>query len=142
MEDIKLLTYKEVLIEIEGVENHLLIGNGFNYGLGINTGYKSIFLKMIENNLGVYRAALPMVEESGFDLEEFIGRLEKDIDSDNLFPEKSHHAFFSKSYNLQIRATSKYHFQEKDWTTIRLGINSSSLLCAALRLYKGTLIST
>jgi hypothetical protein len=88
MEDIKLLTYKEVLIEIEGVENHLLIGNGFNYGLGINTGYKSIFLKMIENNLGVYRAALPMVEESGFDLEEFIGRLEKDIDSDNLFLKK------------------------------------------------------
>jgi hypothetical protein len=88
MEDIKLLTYKEVLIEIEGVGNHLLIGNGFNYGLGINTGYKSIFLKMIENNLGVYRAALPMVEESGFDLEEFIGRLEKDIDSDNLFLKK------------------------------------------------------
>lgn len=88
MEDIKLLTYKEVLTEIEGVENHLLIGNGFNYGLGINTGYKSIFLKMIENNLGVYRAALPMVEESGFDLEEFIGRLEKDIDSDNLFLKK------------------------------------------------------
>jgi len=88
MEDVKLLTYKEMLLEIDGVENHLLIGNGFNYGLGINTGYMSIFQKMIENNLGVYKAALPMVEECGFDLEEFIGRLEKDIDSDNLFLKK------------------------------------------------------
>ena len=88
MEDILLLTYKEVLQLIDDKENHLLIGNGFNHSLGINTGYKSIFQKMIENNLGVYKAALPMVEESGFDLEEFIGRLGKDIDSDNLFLKK------------------------------------------------------
>lgn len=87
-EDILLLKYEEVLLKIKDKENHLLIGNGFNYGLGINTGYKSIFQKMIENNRGVYKEAMPMVNECCFDLEEFIGRLERDIDEKNLFLRK------------------------------------------------------
>lgn len=87
-EDILLLKYEEVLEKIKDKENHLLIGNGFNYGLGINTGYKSIFHKMIENNRGVYKDAMPMVNECCFDLEEFIGRLESDINETNIFLKK------------------------------------------------------
>src|SRR5690606_40954498 len=52
---IPLLSYEQVLETIEGKENHLLLGNGFNYGLGIKTGYSQIFEKMIENNHGIYK---------------------------------------------------------------------------------------
>lgn len=87
-EDIQILTYNEVLAAIKNQVNHLLIGNGFNYGLGINTGYKSIFLKMIETNRSVYREALAMVEKCNYDLEIFIGKLEEDIAPDNFFLRK------------------------------------------------------
>ncbi len=86
--EISVLSYKEVLEKILNQKNHLLIGNGFNYGLGINTGYSSIFQKMIENNQNVYTDAMPMVEECNFDLEDFIGRLDSDIDSSNSFLRK------------------------------------------------------
>lgn len=82
------LNYRDVLEKIENQENHLLIGNGFNYGLGINTGYRSIFQKMIENNREIYKDAMAMVEECGFDLEKFIGKLETDINSQNMFLKK------------------------------------------------------
>lgn len=88
MEEILLLEYKEVLQKIENKENHLLIGNGFNYGLGINTGYSSIFQKMVENNNGVYKESLTLFKECCFDLENYIGRLEQDINSSNLFLKK------------------------------------------------------
>jgi hypothetical protein len=87
-EEKSILNYKEVLEKIENKENHLLIGNGFNSGLGINTGYRSIFQKMIENNREVYKDAMKMVEECGFDLEKFIGKLEADINSQNVFLKK------------------------------------------------------
>ncbi len=83
-----MLNYNEVLRDIQDKDNHLLIGNGFNYGLGINTGYKSIFQKMIENNQDMYKEAMSMMEECCFDLEEFIGKLEGDIDNNNLFLKK------------------------------------------------------
>lgn len=83
-----LLDYKDVINEIQNKENHLLIGNGFNYGLGINTGYGSIFKKMVENNQGLYNEAMPMINECCFDLEEFIGRLEADINNNNTFLKK------------------------------------------------------
>lgn len=87
-EEISVQSYKEVLEKIQNQENHLLIGNGFNYGLGINTGYSSIFKKMIENNKGVFKDASSLVEECGFDLEKLIGRLEADISSNNPFLRK------------------------------------------------------
>ncbi len=86
--DKAIITYDEVLENIEGKENHLLIGNGFNYGLGVNTGYSAIFQKMIDNSKSLYKDALPMVEDSNFDLETFIGKLEQDISADNLFLRK------------------------------------------------------
>lgn len=46
----RLVKYSEMLSEIENTENHLLLGNGFNYSLGVNTGYKNIFEVMKEHN--------------------------------------------------------------------------------------------
>ncbi len=87
-EGIQILTYNEVLEAIQNQVNHLLIGNGFNYGLGINTGYKSIFKKMIENNRGLYIEATSLVEQCNYDLEIFIAKLEEDIAHDNSFLRK------------------------------------------------------
>ncbi|WP_320019022.1 DUF4917 family protein [Labilibaculum manganireducens] len=83
-----ILTYKEVINEIQHKENHLLIANGFNYGLGVNTGYGAIFNKMAKNNKKIYNDALKMVEDCDFDLEYFIGKLEEDINEDNTFLRK------------------------------------------------------
>lgn len=85
---IKLLDYNEVLDQIKGHENHLLIGNGFNRGLGVNTSYSSIFQKMTERDFGLYKEAQSLVKECGEDLERFIGRLTDDIDPQNHFLKK------------------------------------------------------
>lgn len=87
-EEMTVLSYKEVLNKIESQENHLLIGNGFNRGLGINTSYTEIFNKMINDNLGIYEDAMEMVEQCEHDLESFIGKLEGDINPENLFLRK------------------------------------------------------
>lgn len=85
---INLLKYKEVLDQIKGHENHLLLGNGFNRGLLVDTSYPSIFKKMTERDFGLYKEALSLVKECGEDLERFIGRLTDDIDSKNTFLKK------------------------------------------------------
>lgn len=48
METDKVINYQEVLAQIKGKENHLLLANGFNSSLGVGTSYKDIFEKMIE----------------------------------------------------------------------------------------------
>src|SRR5690606_1032119 len=85
---IPLLSYEQVLETIEGKENHLLLGNGFNYGLGIKTGYSQIFEKMIKNNHGIYKDIADLVEKCNYDLELFIGKLENDIADNNVFLKK------------------------------------------------------
>lgn len=88
METSTILNYKEVLERIKNQDNHLLIANGFNYGLGVKTGYRDIFKKMTKNNKEIYNDAIEMIENSGFDLEYFIGKLEEDINQDNIFLKK------------------------------------------------------
>lgn len=85
---IKLLSYQDVLNKIEGQENHLLLGNGFNRGLGINTSYESIFQKMIGSRNSVYQYAIDLVEKCNYDLELFVSELEEDIGNDNIFLKK------------------------------------------------------
>ncbi|MFA6645590.1 MAG: DUF4917 family protein [Sphaerochaetaceae bacterium] len=82
------LSYQEVLEKIEGQENHLLIANGFNRGLGVNTGYKAIFQKMVENHHSVYNDSIKMIEECDYDLELFIKILQSDIKPKNKFLRK------------------------------------------------------
>ena len=87
-EEILLLQYKDVLEKIQNQESHFFLGNGFNRGLGIDTSYKAIFNKMIENDHGIYKDAKNIIKESGDDLEIFIGKLVSDIKSDNYFLKK------------------------------------------------------
>jgi len=111
-EVLSVLTYNEILERIKGQVNHLLIGNGFNYGLGINTGYKSIFQKMIENNREVYNDAMLTVENCNYDLEVFIGKLEEDIVSNNTFLRK------------YIRNKVKFDFMQAVHEIVRAEIKS------------------
>ncbi len=111
-EKIAVLKYPEVLERIKNQTNHLLIGNGFNYGLGINTSYKSIFNKMIENDRGVYKEAAPIVENCNYDLELFIGELEKDINYDNVFLKK------------YIRNKIKFDFMKAAHEIVKNGIKN------------------
>jgi phage anti-repressor protein len=87
-EEITLLEYNDILVQIANQENHLLLGNGFNRGLGVNTSYQSIFQKMMEKEGGIYQDAAKLVEDSGNDLETFIEKLEEDIDPTNTFLRK------------------------------------------------------
>ncbi|HEX6981289.1 MAG TPA: DUF4917 family protein [Balneolaceae bacterium] len=87
-EEATLLTYQEVLESIENQECHLLLGNGFNRSLCVNTSYESIFQEMIENRHGLYREAKAIAKDCNYDLERFIGRLEDDINADNQFLRK------------------------------------------------------
>lgn len=86
--NLPLLTYKEVLAQLKDKENHLLLGNGFNRGLGINTSYTAIFEKMLENDHGIYKDAKSLIKANGDDLERFIGALKKDISDENIFLKK------------------------------------------------------
>lgn len=88
MEKNTILTYKEVIERIKGQSNNLLIANGFNYGLGVKTGYEDIFKKMTKSNKFIYNDAIDMIEGCGFDLECFIGRIDEDIDQRNVFLKK------------------------------------------------------
>jgi len=85
---VALLEYKEVLNLLKGKENHLLLGNGFNRGIGVDTSYFAIFNKMIVDNRGIYKDAQTIVTESNYDIEKFIGKLENDIDPYNTFLKK------------------------------------------------------
>lgn len=87
MESDYIITYPELLNLLQGTENHLLIANGFNYGLGVSTGYSEIFSKMIENN-SVYKDAQRVFEASNKDLEHFIGVMKSKICSDEIFLQK------------------------------------------------------
>ena len=107
-----ILNYNEIIDLIKNQTNHLLIGNGFNYGLGINTSYKSIFDKMIENDRGVYKEAAPIVENCNYDLELFIGELEKDINYDNVFLKK------------YIRNKIKFDFMKAAHEIVKNGIKN------------------
>jgi hypothetical protein len=111
-EKIAVLNYNEVIKRINNQTNHLLIGNGFNYGLGINTSYKSIFNKMIENDRGVYKEAMSIVENCNHDLELFMGELEKDIDPKNVFLRK------------YIRNKIKFDFMKAAHEIVKTGIKN------------------
>lgn len=87
-EEITLLKYPEILQKIEEKECHVLLGNGFNRGLGVNTSYSEIFQKMLQNNHGIYKDAEEIVKKCNFDLEKFIGELIKDINEKNIFLQK------------------------------------------------------
>lgn len=89
MNENKVLTYPELLKEIEGNKNNLLVANGFNRGLGINTSYEEIFKKMLQGKHGkVYENVEDIVKQCKYDLEGVIAKLNESIDSNNEFLKK------------------------------------------------------
>ncbi|MFV0498602.1 MAG: DUF4917 family protein [Bacilli bacterium] len=118
------LKYEDVLGEISNQENHLLLGNGFNLGLGIGTSYPEIFKEMIESRYSLYENALPIVEECNYDLEKFIGKLTRSV-SNNEFLEKFiankiKLDFMCATQNIVKKATKKVYSKHNEGVFILL----------------------
>lgn len=66
-----LLEYHQVISELNQslTLNNLLLGNGFNLSLGVNTGYKNIFEIMKKHNKEYSK-----IQAENLDIEEFIGK--------------------------------------------------------------------
>ena len=79
-EDIKMITYSQVLQELESADqcSHLLLGNGFNNSLGICTDYENIFEKMVEEE-PTYRKIESQMREQKYDIENLIGKLKESL---------------------------------------------------------------
>lgn len=83
MDDINLINYDEVLESLYPEKSHLLLGNGFNNSLGIQTSYKDIFSRMKEGFNG-YKKLNHIIDKVGYDIEAIIGELKDQInDSEN-----------------------------------------------------------
>lgn len=116
--EISLLSYKQTLEKLEEHECHLLLGNGFNMSLGVNTDYQSIFNKMTKNDHGIYKDAEKIVAESSHDLEMFIGKLIDDIKNKNIFLEKYiankvKHDFMKAAHEI-VKSEIKNVYAEKN----------------------------
>jgi len=100
--EIVLKSYKELLKEISGQENNLLLGNGFNMSLGVKTDYKSIYDEMKISYKG-YQEIEKEFEESNYDIEKIMGELgEKLTVSEGFLPK-----FISNKIKLDfMKATS------------------------------------
>lgn len=111
-----LITYLEVLSAIENTENHLLLGNGFNYSLGVNTGYKNIFEEMKVQN-PVYNSL--NIENDNYDIEGIIGRLKTNIDNSdkdflNLYINNQVKKDFIKACYTIVKDSIKNIYAEKN----------------------------
>lgn len=105
-----------MLSEIENTENHLLLGNGFNYSLGVNTGYKNIFDVMKEHN-PIYNSL--NIENDNYDIEGIIGRLKNNTDNPdkdflNLFINNQVKKDFIKACFSIVKASIKNIYEEKN----------------------------
>ena len=87
-EEITLLEYNNVLERLKNQECHLLLGNGFNRGLGVDTSYPAIFNQMLQKDHWMYQDAQWVIEKSNYDLEIFIWKLIDDIPEENVFLRK------------------------------------------------------
>lgn len=45
LETVKLFTYQKMLDRLDADNSHILLANGFNRSLGIDTSYENIFIK-------------------------------------------------------------------------------------------------
>lgn len=80
------INYNQLLNEISGEENHLLMGNGFNLSMGMKFSYWSIFERMKEESFNLYSGIDVLVETQNADLEYVLGKLVENID-DNFVKE-------------------------------------------------------
>lgn len=87
---IQLVTYNEVLSELNKstMQNNLLLGNGFNLSLGVNTSYKNILSMMKKNN-----KEYNLINDKEIDLEAFIGECINQVNQD-----KSQYSLFLNKF--------------------------------------------
>ncbi len=92
-----MIKYSELLeiLNESKEENHLLLANGFNYSLGVNTGYQNIFEKMKEK----YEGYEDLNTGDNFDIEHIIGELKSQIHSKSSFKE-----FLDKYINNKVKS--------------------------------------
>ncbi len=115
----ELLSYNEVLIELQKTkrQNNLLLGNGFNLSLGVNTSYKNIFEIMKKNN-----KEYSIIKSEKLDLEEFIGKCKNCINKDNQLYSTFLNTFihnkikldFMKAVSEIVTKETKTIYQEKN----------------------------
>ena len=93
--DTQLITYKDVINELEKSkeENHLLLGNGFNYSLGVSTSYKEILTEMKKENKEYE------VIGNSLDLETFIGTCKLNIKAEN----NPYYEFMKTYFNNKVK---------------------------------------
>lgn len=90
---IPLKTYREILQELESNSNesHLLLGNGFNASLGIETSYEDIFKEM-KDDYAEYGEVENILSEYDYDIEFLIrhltGKIKKDKTEESIFLEQ------------------------------------------------------
>jgi hypothetical protein len=84
LRNIELLSYQFLLEKLVLGKSHLLLGNGFNFSLGINTSYKEIFSRMKEL-LPDYKQLDEEFQNANCDIELVIGNLQNSIKTENKF---------------------------------------------------------
>ena len=77
MEELELKNYEYILTGLKdnNLNNHLLLGNGFNIGLGVNTSYENIFNEMKDS----YKGYGDLKLHGNYDIEDIIGKLKDQI---------------------------------------------------------------
>lgn len=92
-----MITYCELLncLNRDGIDNHLLLANGFNSSLGVYTGYENIFDKMKEK----YNGYEELNFNNNYDIEHIIGELKKQIPEDSI-----HKNFLNSFINNKVKA--------------------------------------
>ena len=109
----ELITYTELLNNLEINKSHLLLANGFNNSLGINTSYKNIFQRMIELYPD-YKSIENIIETESFDLEAVLGKIEE------LVKESEYQSFLKRFISNKI----KYDFMKSTYSIVKENLKS------------------
>lgn len=150
-ENVILLHYKDVLDLIKWQENHLLLGNGFNKSLCVNTSYEDIFNKMIKDNHWIYKDAEIMVKDVKYDLELFIWLLHKSLKDDKgpflkkYVENKVKYDFMKAAHDIVKDQIKNVYTKDNEWIHILLKkftnyftLNYDSLLYLLLLNFKNS----
>lgn len=113
----QLIKYKTLLDIIQNEKCHILLGNGFNNSLGINTSYKNIFTEMKKDYAG-YKNLEEIAKQENFDIEMIINRLKMNNDKNNAFLDKYiqnkiKFDFMKATYKI-VKKSIKNIYQEKN----------------------------
>ncbi|MDG1153678.1 MAG: DUF4917 family protein [Alphaproteobacteria bacterium] len=110
--EVKIVSYNDMLEDIKNTtENHLLLGNGFNSSLCVNTSYKNIFERMTQEFTDYKKIN---IKKLNYDIEKLINYLKNNVKNDN--EEKFYHNFFEKKI--------KYDFMKSAYSIVKENIKN------------------